>query len=308
MKTCLSLLVGGALLCLTACSPEVLTMSLDMRYPSASGHDLSRRSMAVVCMDNGAKDSLFNAALATGLTESLETDYFSGKESIDIYRIPADSVTLDLMHSLVMDTGCDVIFLLTPPDFQEVKLTENAPVEKAQSVDEAFLTVASIPFRSRLILYDSMGKEDKLYSYAGQSVVRPAVFNNGVTPEEYLKEAAFQKLAPQAEAIGKRFSSDFVPTWKTENYSIYYYTTWADEWLDAAYLALEYNWRDAIKAWTAFLKNDNAEKRACACYNIALAFHMLGDQQLALRWIDEADKNWSLTLSPGLRKRIQSRL
>ena len=103
--TCFSLL-GAAFLCLAAaCSPEVVTMSVDMRYPSVSGHDLSRHSMAVVCMDEGRQDSLFNAALATGLAESLENDYFGGKESIDIYRIPVDTVTLDLMHSLVMDTG-----------------------------------------------------------------------------------------------------------------------------------------------------------------------------------------------------------
>ena len=281
---------------------KVVTMSVDMRYPSVSGHDLSRHSMAVVCMDEGRQDSLFNAALATGLAESLENDYFGGKESIDIYRIPVDTVTLDLMHSLVMDTGADVIFLFTPPQIDSIRLTENAPV------DEAFMTVASIPFRSRMVVYDSMGKEDKLYPYAGKSVLRTAVFNNGFTAPEYLRSMALQRLAPQAESAGKRFSTDFLPTWKTENYSMYYYPTWNDEWVEAAYHAMDYDWQKAVKEWTALLNGGNEEKRACACYNIALAFHMMGDQKLALRWIDEADKIWPLTLSPGLRKRIQARL
>lgn len=306
-STCISLL-GAAFLCLAACSPEVLTMNVDMRYPSASGHDFSRRSMAVVTMQEGKQDSLFNAALATGLTESLEADYFNGEESIALYRIPADTVTLDLMHALVMDTGADVIFLFTPPQLDSIKLTENTPVEKAQNVDEAFVTIANIPFRSRMVIYDSMGKEDKLYTYAGKSVLRPAVFNNGVTAPEFLKEAALQKLAPQAESVGKRFSADFLPTWKTERYSLYYYMTWEDEWLVPAYHAMEYDWQQAVKGWMGFLQEKNAEKKACACYNIALAFHMMGDQKLALRWIEEADKSWPLTLSPGLRKRIEARL
>ena len=305
--TCFSFLAAAFACLLVSCSPEVLTMNVDMRYPSVSGHDFSRRSMAVVCMSAGKQDSLFNAALATGLSESLEADYFGGKESIDIYRIPADTVTLDLMHSLVMDTGADVIFLFSPPQLDTIKLTENSPVEKAQNVDEAFVTVASIPFRSRMVLYDSMGKEDKLYPYAGKSVVRTAVFNNGITAPEYLRDMALQRLAPQAESAGRRFASDFLPTWKTERYSFYYYPSWNDEWIDAAVYAMDYEWQRAVKEWTGLLKEKDAEKRACACYNLALAFHMMGDQNLALRWIDEADKTWPLTLSPGLRKRIEAR-
>ena len=53
---------------------------------------------------------------------------------------------------------------------------------------------------------------------------------------------------------------------------------------------------------------DNSySKRACACYNTALSFYMLGDQNLATKWLDRADGYASLEYSPELRQRINAR-
>ena len=299
--------LGLLALALAGCSPETLTMSVDMRYPSKSGIDLGRKTLSIVYMDDGAADTTFSNGVASSLARSLEEDYFAGREAIGVYKIPADSVSLDLMHRLVIDTGDDVVFLLGPPTFGEVALSEKMTLREASSVDSAFVNQAQIPYNAKLFVYDSMDKSDKLQVFRGGSVLRTQVFSNGVTAPEYLKKEALKSKELGAELVGKQLSNRFVPTWKTENYSLYYFEGWDDSWVQAILLAHDYHWKQAADIWMGKLKDNNLTKRACACYNTALAFFMMGDLNLALKWLDRADSFAALRLSPGLRKRIEAR-
>ena len=298
---------GMAALVLAACSPQTFTMNVEMRYPSKSGIDLSRKTMSIVYMDNGSVDTTFNNRLASNFARTLEADYFNGQEAIGVFKIPADSVSLDLMHRLVMDTGDDVVFLLGNPSFGEVSLSENVAVTDAHSVDSAFVALAQVPYSSRLFVYDSMDKEDKLNVFRGSSVVRTQVYSNGVTASEFLSEKALRNLDETADRVGVQMCNRFVPSWKTERYSMYYYDDFDGQWINAVNYAYDYQWKKAADIWMKFLNANNLTKRACACYNLSLAFYMLGDLELAGRWLDQADKYEPLALSPGLRKRIEAR-
>ena len=302
-----TLTLGLAALALAACSPQTLTLSVDMRHPSKSGIDLSRKSMSIVYMDDGTADSTFSNGVASSLARSLEEDYFAGREAIGVYKIPADSVSLDLMHRLVMDTGDDVVFLLGPPAFGEVALSENAAVKNSVSVDSAFVAQAQIPYNARLFVYDSMDKQDRLQLFRGSSILRTQVFSNGVTASEFLKEKALEAKDLGADLVGKQISNRFVPTWKTEGYSLYYFEGWDEDWIEAISLAYDMNWKAAADIWMKKVNENSYTKRACACYNTALAFYMMGDLNLATKWLDRADQLGTPSLSPGLRKRIEAR-
>ena len=302
-----TLTLGLAALALAACSPQTLTLSVDMRHPSKSGIDLSRKSMSIVYMDDGTADSTFSNGVASSLARSLEEDYFAGREAIGVYKIPADSVSLDLMHRLVMDTGDDVVFLLGPPAFGEVALSENAAVRNSVSVDSAFVAQAQIPYNARLFVYDSMDKQDRLQMFRGSSILRTQVFSNGVTASEFLKEKALEAKDLGADLVGKQISNRFVPTWKTEGYTLYYFEGWDEDWIEAISLAYDMNWKAAADIWMKKVNENSYTKRACACYNTALAFYMMGDLNLATKWLDRADQLGAPSLSPGLRKRIEAR-
>jgi hypothetical protein len=302
-----TLTLGLAALALAACSPQTLTLSVDMRHPSKSGVDLAKKTMSIVYMDDEKADTTFSNGVASSLARSLEEDYFGGRESIGVYKIPVDSVSLDLMHNLVMDTGDDVVFLLGPPTFGEVALGQNAAVSNPVSVDSAFLVQAQIPYAAKLFVFDSMDKEDRLQVFRGNSILRTQVYNNGVTASEFLKDKALDSKEVAAELVGKQISNRFVPTWKTENYSLYYYEGWDEDWVKAAYLAMDMNWKQAADIWMKKIGDGNYTKRACACYNTALAFYMMGDLNLATKWLDRADQLGTPGLSPGLRKRIEAR-
>ena len=302
-----TLTLGLAALALAACSPQTLTLHVDMRHPSKSGIDLNRKSMSIVYMDNGQADTTFSNGVASSLARSLEEDYFSGDEAIGVYKIPADSVSLDLMHRLVMDSGDDVVFLLGPPTFGEVALSEPAPVKNPVSVDSAFVSQAQVPYNAKLFVYDSMEKDDQLHIFRGSSILRSQVFTNGVTAKEYLREKALKSKDWGAELVGQQISNRFVPTWKEEAYTLYYFEGWDNDWVLAASLAYEMKWKQAVDIWMKKVNDNSYTKRGCACYNTALAFYMMGDLNLATKWLDRADQYGKPELSPGLRKRIEAR-
>ena len=302
-----TLTLGLAALALAACSPQTLTLSVDMRHPSKSGLDLAKKTMSIVYMDDEKPDTTFSNGVASALARSLEEDYFGGNEAIGVYKIPTDSVSLDLMHRLVIDTGDDVVFLLGPPSFGEVALSENVALQQPVSVDSAFIAQAQIPYAAKLFVYDSMDKEDRLQVFRGNSILRTQVYSSGVTAPEFLKDKALESKELGAELVGKQISNRFVPTWKTEAYSLYYFEGWDDDWTQAAYLASEMEWKKAADIWMKKIGDNSYTKRACACYNTALAFYMMGDLNLATKWLDRADQYGKPDLSPGLRKRIEAR-
>ena len=302
-----TLTLGLAALALAACSPQTLTLSVDMRHPSKSGLDLAKKTMSIVYMDDDKPDTTFSNGVASALARSLEEDYFGGNEAIGVYKIPTDSVSLDLMHRLVIDTGDDVVFLLGPPSFGEVALSENVALQQPVSVDSAFIAQAQIPYAAKLFVYDSMDKEDRLQVFRGNSILRTQVYSSGVTAPEFLKDKALESKELGAELVGKQISNRFVPTWKTEAYSLYYFEGWDDDWVQAAYLASEMEWKKAADIWMKKIGDNSYTKRACACYNTALAFYMMGDLNLATKWLDRADQFGTPSLSPGLRKRIEAR-
>ena len=301
----LPLILGLFALSLAACSPQTLTMSVDMRHPSKSGIDLSRKTISIVYMDDGAADTTFSNGVASALARSLEEDYFAGREAIGVYKVPVDSVSLDLMHRLVIDSGDDVIFLFGPPSFGEVALSDNVAVKNPTGVDSAFVTQAQIPYNAKMFVYDSMDQLDQMKIFRAGSILRTQVYNNGVTAPEYLKEEALKAKDLGADLVGRQFSNRFTPTWKSELYTLYYYEIW--DWERAAYYATEYQWQKAAEIWMQKVNDNNITKRACACYNTALAFYMMGDQKLATKWLDRADGYMNLEHSPALRKRIEAR-
>ena len=264
----------SALLAAVSCSPQVYTLYLDVRQPSSSGLDLARKSLAIVTMET--PDSTFDRNTASAMARVLEQDYFGGEELVGMYRVPAaDSVSLDLMHSLVMDTDADVVFLLSS--------AIGMPDDKAR-----------LPLNTALSVYDSMG-EDKVHKYKGNAFLVP---KDGTSD-----------LSEEAEKVGGRIATRFLSTWKAESFSLYYFDDFSSsDWEKALKLSYENKFGKAIDVWMQFVKGGRALKRAAASYNIAMAFYLLEDFEMAAKWLDMADSMENLSLSPGLRKRIDSRL
>lgn len=298
-------ILAAAFAAAVACSPQVYPVYLDVRQPSPSGLSLAGKNISVVYMDGTAPaDSLFDRKVSSALARSLEADYFGGEELVGIFRIPqADTVSLELMHSLVMDTEGDVVFLLSS-HLGEPGLETNQPAAGATSVDSAFVCPVLVPLQTRLKVYDSMG-EDKIHNYSGHTTLRPLVYNSGLVPEESLKALAFTHLDKEADVMGRRISSRFLSEWETESFSFYYFDdSHAANWFKGIQKVSEGDFPGAVEAWSPLVKEGIAVTRACACYDMAMVFYLAGNYSLSARWLEVADRLENLSLSPGLHKRL----
>ncbi len=298
----------AAVLFTAACSPQVYPLYMDVRNPSSSGLNLSRKDISIVYRDGTNQvDSLFDRQAASSMARSLENDYFGGEEKVGIFHLPElDSMSLDLMHSLVMDTGGDVVFVL------KTNLGLPAPgvnqvVKDATSVDSAFVCPVNIPVKTHLDVYDSMG-QDKVHSFNGSAVLKTLVYNNGLLTQDALGEKALRSLAKEADVVGERISRRFLSTWITEGFGFYYFDMGSDPWIDGILQVSDGKFAAAVDCWTQLVKRGDALHRACACYNIAQAFYLMEDYELSQRWLKEAEKLDNVSLAQSLQKRLDAYL
>jgi len=257
---------------LVSCSPEVYRVNLDVRKPSSSGFNLLGKSVGIVYEEGPTGvDSLFSAETASAFAKELEKDYFGGEEVIGLYTIPVqDSVTVSTMRDLVMDTEEDVIFVMT---------------SRSDSLNPA----GHIPYRMQLYVYDSMGK-DELKTY------------NGKTTLPNTAQAT-------ADVVAKKISGRFLSKWETQTFPLYWFDDFnSEEWLTAILNISEGNFDDAIEIWEDFVKSKNKQKAACAAYNLGMGYYLLGQKDLALRWLDMAEKLENVPLAASLRRKIVSDL
>ena len=189
------------------------------------------------------------------MARSLEEDYFGGEEKVGIYRLPElDSMSVELMHSLVMDTGGDVVFVLKTNLGVPAPET-NQVVKDATSVDSAFVCPVAVPVKTHLDVYDSMGQEydsmgqEKVHSFNGSAVLRTRVFNNGMLTQEALAEKALRSLGPEADVVGERISRRFLSTWIKEAFSFYYFDMGSDPWIDGILQVMDGKFAAAVDCW-----------------------------------------------------------
>lgn len=312
MRKILSSVCPAALLLaqcvLTSCDPQAFSMNVEMRYPSKSGLDIVGKSVAVVYLEEDhEKDSVFNANVANGFASAIEKEYYGGEQVLNIYKIDKNPDgrydTVDSLANIVMSTGEDVVFLFDAPEFGSMSLTDKTPT----ATDTAMYYTATLPYKVRLYAFDSMGKVDTVYSWAGSRTLSKTIAADVYTSRSDVSAKVWTMLDKHAENIGEMSANIFKPEWKSEQYTLLYYES-SQAWDTASEYAYDFKWKEAIETWMTLVNTNNLKRRSCAEYDIALGCYMLGDNELALKWLDASDSDYPVSLSKGLRKRINARL
>lgn len=304
MKRLLYLIFAFACVLLSAasCTPQIFTMDMQLRRPSSSGLNLSGKSLGVVYVSDG-RDSVYAKNLAEGFAASLEDDYFGGEQLVDVYQMQkspdAGYASRDTMVNLIMDTDKDVIFV-----FDNLK-PSGSPVlvdtETSEGASKVYLAKLDMPVA--VYVYDSMAKDDTVRVFAGKSGLDVPIVGDG---HKDVENVFWSKVGPAASALGRQSSSRFLSTWAPVKLGFYYYDSSA--WDKAARLAYDYRWHDAITIWMDLAKSGSGTARACAAYNIAAAFYVLGDYHTAGEWLTYSDSVAPTELSFSLRSKIDAAL
>ncbi|MDT3356882.1 MAG: DUF6340 family protein [Bacteroidota bacterium] len=294
MKKTTLLLAIALMSVLVSCAPTTYLLPLQARHPSKSGNDLGMKTMAVVYLYEG-KDSLMNKTIAESFTEALEADYFDGDDQIALYRMQkvADGnySAKDTLVNLVLDSGQDVVFLFDTPVYGDMTVNgrTNADVK--------------LPLNMRMYMYDSMDKADTVKTYRGRTVLRQRMN----VPEDYtdVQAEAFVWANARPAYVGSNAAANFLPVWKDEAY-LYYTVPGSGKWDKAADYFSGFNFRDAMKVWMEICENSKGDRRAMAEYNIAVACHILGKDDLAAKWLDRSELVLKTKQSGELRTKIQA--
>lgn len=295
---------------IASCSPIRHAIHLEMRYPSKSGIEFTGKNIAVVHLEN--ENKLSNAlaeGIADGLAYSLESDYGTGEGSIGIYRMQAtrggNYRSKDTLINLLIDTGSDVVFLLDTLATGTMTMGGPSSVASPSSADSSYLSTGNLPFKMGLYCFDAMNKDEKVYTFTGSSTAVPFAYSDGRQSAEVIMKRAEESLVDLGFEAGVTISSNFKSQWRHEQYSVVYFET--AQWYKAMEYADRYAWKEAMDIWLGLLDTNDRLKRSCAAYNLALASYMLGDYDLASRWLDRSDKDNRLPMSDSLRKRIDGR-
>ena len=293
----------SALVALQSCDPQAFSMNVEMRYPSSSGMSIDGKSVAVVYLnEDSAKDSVFNECLANGFASAIEKNYFNGAEAVNLYKMPKVGggvySNADTLINLIVDTGCDIVFLFDAPEFGNVQIKE-----QKTSTSGTYYPV-SVPVAVKLYGFDSLSGSDTVRVWTGTRMLSANMESS--LGRQAAADSLWNRIGSSAENLGEVSARTFAPVWKEETYTFIYYES-PEAWLAAAQYASDYKWNEAMKVWISLLDTNNPMKRSCAEYNIATACFLMGDNELALKWLNSSDEDYPISLSKTLRKRIQTR-
>lgn len=293
----------SALVALQSCDPQAFSMNVEMRYPSSSGMSIDGKSVAVVYLnEDSAKDSVFNECLANGFASAIEKNYFNGAEAVNLYKMPkvvgGVYSNADTLINLIVDTGCDIVFLFDAPEFRNVQIKE-----QKTSTSGTYYPV-SVPVAIKLYGFDSLSGSDTVRVWTGTRMLSANM--EASLGRQAAADSLWNRIGSSAENLGEVSARTFAPVWKEETYTFIYYES-PEAWLAAAQYASDYKWNEAMKVWISLLDTNNPMKRSCAEYNIATACFLMGDNELALKWLNSSDEDYPISLSKALRKRIQAR-
>lgn len=293
----------SALVALQSCDPQAFSMNVEMRYPSSSGMSIDGKSVAVVYLnEDSAKDSVFNECLANGFASAIEKNYFNGAEAVNLYKMPkvvgGVYSNADTLINLIVDTGCDIVFLFDAPEFGNVQIKE-----QKTSTSGTYYPV-SVPVAIKLYGFDSLSGSDTVRVWTGTRMLSANM--EASLGRQAAADSIWNRIGSSAENLGEVSARTFAPVWKEETYTFIYYES-PEAWLAAAQYASDYKWNEAMKVWISLLDTNNPMKRSCAEYNIATACFLMGDNDLALKWLNSSDEDYPISLSKTLRKRIQTR-
>jgi len=302
-------LLISVLIAVVSCGPSTYSLAIDTRKPSSSGMNLAGKSMSVVYLSDGTvADSLFQATLAEGFASAVESDLFNGEPSIDMYSMKvvpgANYSSRDTLVNLLMDTGTDVVFLFDKTSFSIPEIVSSSASGK-NNPDSAVITKVVLPYEITMFSYDACDKRDASFTFSGKSQARLTLFTSGNETGESLVKKAVSSASAPALSTGMKIASSYLPQWKTEGFTLYYYD--ADNWIQALFFAEAFLWERAMICWMKELDTNNLQKRSSAEYNMSVACFMLEKYDLALEWLDRSDADYPTPLSDGMRKRILDR-
>ena len=284
------------LIALGSCAPMPYYFNVDIRNQSELDYNINGKKVALFSvMPKGDKDSISATAIAIGAAKKIEEDNGYTKGTIPVYSLFSEETDLSSYASIfkiAQGTSSDVLLFV-----KDLKLS-------SFSVESPSLTgqLVILPFDAKYYIFDK-NKIKAIYNSEPTDSLIWSIISDAPVGVSLAINKAKTTLNKMFIDVGAEFASQVSTQWIPQERMLVLFDS--SKWMKARDLAMDFKWEEAMDIWMAEVKSSDVRKSAAAAYNIALACDILGDYDIADKWLDYARDKYYFGEIDDLAKVIQ---
>ncbi len=287
----------GIAVLFTSCAPYVNVVDVQSLNPSMSSVDLKDKKVAIVgnlyyadALAGKAGGYLFDSTLVASATLAIK----DGLEQSPMF----DGLSVPVYYTYSSDTGmiakpmsnADADSLGKQMDADVLISVEYINVEgqSAGYYGSEFTSSYQMYYQALFRLYDL--KKDAIVPFHMRSK-SPEIFNYQNSDGSLIAVTLEDAKAMLADNIGRQYALRLAPYWENVQRVYYVGPDDSNRYLGRAdALVQNERWADALQLWEKALSSGNKNTKAMAAFNMALGCEMLGDLDLAKKWLEYCKK------------------
>lgn len=316
LKNLALVLISAALL--SSCGPVVHFFNVDERVPAIIPIELEEGNIAVFSTitsltdSAGQKterfglDSLLMVKVAAGLAAGIEENLFLDSGSVGIFNHYGDK-NRDLLNpryieSLSLNSEAQVMFVIEDLKVEPLRILK---LKGALVNTNPVLSYVYMPVSIDVSVYDGVNLAI-LGSHNLKDTIYWEIFSKQDLREEAIQARLYESMVNISAALGSQISRVFFPSWNPQER--YLYTFGNPQWNAALKYSDEFKWREAMHIWLDEVETGNRMKSAAASFNIAVSLEMMEKYDLALEWLNYAEKCFPLEGMDGYKSILTRKL
>ncbi len=280
-----------------SCSPIPYYLNVDMKKPSEHKVNLEQKSVAVVtAMEKGGKDSLLLSAIAFGTAEKFEEEMGLKKGVLPIFTTYSDELNVNDgvgLSIIAVDSNYDCLLVID-------SLNVGSYFVRRGKTDMGVEKDVMLPFEVKYRLFDLASFSFPVKVSLSDTIISTIIGTNVSDIKAIAK--ANQMINELFKKIGVSIASTLFPQWEEQSRMVIYYND--KNWEKALRYARDFRWEEARDIWIEEANSPSPQKSACAAFNIALACEMLGEYELARKWLDFAEEKYPFSDIKTMREII----
>jgi tetratricopeptide (TPR) repeat protein len=223
-------------------------------------------------------DSLAMVGMAMAIKQNLEKSPKYSSYIFPVYTINAGETGLTNDNIWDVKESSNAHFLIAVEEFKC-----NFYKQRVNTVWNNCVRIVT-PYRLAVKIYDI----DKLTVVDNRTIVDTVTIQIDANPWE--TEDELNDRIPDSKAacmyiirdLAKSYAEEIIPFWKEE--TRFYYLD--DNLTQAEYYVDDENWAKAMNVWSKYVNDENRNLAAISCFNMAVGCEMLGEYELALKWME----------------------
>jgi hypothetical protein len=250
--------------------------------------------------DENAFDSLTVSSMAMAIKNNLEKSPKYSSYIFPVYTINAGENGLTEANILDIKESSAANYLISVEDFKSAFHGQRVLTSR----DNCFRIV--IPYSLTVKIYDI----DRLAVIDTRTIIDTVTLQVDMLPWETKDE--FMERIPDNKAaimyvikdLSKVYAEEISPFWKEE--TRFYYID--NSLMQAEYYIADENWSKAMDVWSKYVNDENRELSAISCFNMAVGCEMLGEYELAMKWMETVKRRNENYYWEEYKKLIEKRM